>query len=640
MSWLHLGLALLVLGFGAVFAALATGILLPIEDGRGGGAESGVPGTRLMAGGVAALALFMSVYLAATGLRGRQPGAEDERGRIAEGWSVADGGSVTIYRQAIGRGLVNLGGAVAVSLMILGFLVGGMLSGIIGLVAIAGVMGLLIVPFTVKGIIQFLFDPVVLELGRVGIRVRGHRRVPWADVKALRIEEQSASRRRRTQPAAESGPSGRRLGVALRHDPGGFSLLSAMSGGAYGRIGITEVELPVRIEEVLERARAYHPELEVEGSSTATAPAATPAAQAFEPERADSEPVRWQGATIVPALVRRRLLDAALSLPAQLASLVGIAIVLASSGAGDALPLVLGAFGVVLAGVHVVNSGIGTARAARAAAERRYTLTASFLVTESGEQRHERRLSGLPPLVLSMERGGIGTISYQLPRPAIPDWVRRLSVLPQQRTDVLLESIPDAERVFEMLRSGAPAPASAVGAAARPVLPAADASGPSEPLLLPARPWTLQRLGAWIPWWFGLPFFLAGLFTIFLGITSPRSGPVLVPLLFGAVFAAIGGWILWSGLAVVLTHRRLAASGTVVMARVIGLADANAETNGEDLWVVRYEYDAGGTTLSADSPPMSAGRAMRWAEGDRVRVAYDPSRPEDSIWLGGGPHGG
>jgi hypothetical protein len=203
-------------------------------------------------------------------------------------------------------------------------------------------------------------------------------------------------------------------------------------------------------------------------------------------------------------------------------------------------------------------------------------------------------------------------------------------------TGLLLESIPGAERVFQMLQASV----SSAKPATVPAEFAPTASEPSEPPLLPGRGWTLQRFGAFIPWWGGLIFFGLGMFMVIAIVSSPQNGPVIVIVLFPLVFAVMGAWILWSNLSVTLTRRRLLASGTVVMARVIGLADASAEVNGDDQWAVRYEYDAGGQTQTGDSPFMSQAAAMRWATGDRVSVRYDPARPEVSIWLGGDPASG
>jgi hypothetical protein len=46
--------------------------------------------------------------------------------------------------------------------------------GFIGFVIVGGLMGLLVVPFTVKGIFQFLFDPVVLRALRAAIADPDH----------------------------------------------------------------------------------------------------------------------------------------------------------------------------------------------------------------------------------------------------------------------------------------------------------------------------------------------------------------------------------------------------------------------------------------------------------------------------------
>ncbi|HEY7500423.1 MAG TPA: DUF3592 domain-containing protein [Vicinamibacterales bacterium] len=108
-----------------------------------------------------------------------------------------------------------------------------------------------------------------------------------------------------------------------------------------------------------------------------------------------------------------------------------------------------------------------------------------------------------------------------------------------------------------------------------------------------------------------------------------------------AIFTAVGSIVLAVGVALlagaakkIRLAMRLERHGVTVPGTVVELVPRNIEINGEWLVSLRFEYaDALGVRRTSASD-MSLGDAERWKIGDTGRVAYDPSHPDEAMWLG------
>lgn len=356
----------------------------------------------------------------------------------------------------------------------------------------------------------------------------------------------------------------------------------------------------------------------------------------------------WSGAPDPRAVLRRRLRAAGVAVAWQLGALAFALLGFVVIGAAEALPSLVPVLAFFYVGVALLLHGRSTFGAVRAARRTRIELTREYLVIEQGDRRHERRLASLSLLRLSMESADVGSIHYELPRPPIPQWLLAVAGAPE--TDLLVESVPGAQRLFALLEAQrgraradepaaeAGAPAAGSEATAASVVAGAAPWRPRTTAPLPARVW---RGLARMPWWIGAPFFLMGLLfaimvvVIGLGGGSPTTpGELVLILAMPVAFALLGAAILVARTQAFVTRRRLRSSGQRAMAEVVGLADAHFEINDVSQWVVRYRYRAGGLEHEGESPMMPRGDAGRWSPGDRVMIAYDPARPESSTWLG------
>ncbi len=298
--------------------------------------------------------------------------------------------------------------------------------------------------------------------------------------------------------------------------------------------------------------------------------------------------------------------------------------------------------GFIVVGWTVV-SAIGARRDVRAT---RWTLTDRHLIIEVGSDRTELRLANLPDLRMELERGGVGTISFDLPVGAGPErYLRRIAgpFLGGRQDVALLKHVPDVQRVYQLL-VGAQAgsgPAAAAGDERRFVesapLPAAPAEAPVARL-------SFLESAARVPLWFGAAFLVVGLILIawaILGmIAGGASAGAGIPLLgLGAVFATLGGALAYGRLDVTLTERRLSSRGLQVRGQVADIAATGIRVGGSgasvdpmaEQWVVRYRYEALGRRFIGHTPPMSWVEAARYAAGDEVALLVDPDRPVRSM---------
>ena len=112
-------------------------------------------------------------------------------------------------------------------------------------------------------------------------------------------------------------------------------------------------------------------------------------------------------------------------------------------------------------------------------------------------------------------------------------------------------------------------------------------------------------------------------------------GELVVEVLFGSLFGAIGGLMFRKGYRRLRVERRLLQVGVMTEATVASVTTGDLTINRQPLWVVHYRYpDPAGRTHEGRSGYMSLDEAQAWKPGDTGRVRFDPQNPADSIWIG------
>jgi uncharacterized protein DUF3592 len=139
-----------------------------------------------------------------------------------------------------------------------------------------------------------------------------------------------------------------------------------------------------------------------------------------------------------------------------------------------------------------------------------------------------------------------------------------------------------------------------------------------------------------MPWFFSSIFLVIGLtplvIVLFGGLDS--SGEAFAFIGVGLIFASIGAYFLWRAIRSAWLRRYLRENGVTADAQVIELVNTHVRINKVEMWVVHYGFQAPGGPRVGISPSMSYADATSWSPGDVVRVAYDPSNPSLSMWLG------
>jgi hypothetical protein len=104
---------------------------------------------------------------------------------------------------------------------------------------------------------------------------------------------------------------------------------------------------------------------------------------------------------------------------------------------------------------------------------------------------------------------------------------------------------------------------------------------------------------------------------------------------FAAVFGAIGGLFLRSGLKQRDLERRLRRDGTPADATVTAVAQGKFIVNDAPQWVIRYRFaDHRGVLHEGASVELPASDVERWRPGDVGRVLFNRQNPRENLWLG------
>ena len=102
----------------------------------------------------------------------------------------------------------------------------------------------------------------------------------------------------------------------------------------------------------------------------------------------------------------------------------------------------------------------------------------------------------------------------------------------------------------------------------------------------------------------------------------------------GLIAVVIGSTLLVRAIGAAQMKSRVWSQGTAADATVAAVEETNVKVNSRPMWVVRYQYrDLTGRTHQGTSEYMAAEKAHAWKTGDKIRVRFDPAKPELSVWV-------
>lgn len=110
--------------------------------------------------------------------------------------------------------------------------------------------------------------------------------------------------------------------------------------------------------------------------------------------------------------------------------------------------------------------------------------------------------------------------------------------------------------------------------------------------------------------------------------------PILL-VLFGGVFAVIGGLMFRSGFAGYRRDQRLRREGVASEATVAAVMPGNLTINRVTQYVITFSFtDPQGRTWEGRSGEMPPEEAWVWRSGDKGQILFNPKNPAESIWIG------
>lgn len=117
--------------------------------------------------------------------------------------------------------------------------------------------------------------------------------------------------------------------------------------------------------------------------------------------------------------------------------------------------------------------------------------------------------------------------------------------------------------------------------------------------------------------------------------TLNADTPLWVFGLVGFAAAAAGAAIIYFARAAAARDKRIIQTGIDLVATVIDLRRSAIDINRQARWHVRYRYEySAGRVLEGESRALTGDDVQGYRPGDRVRIKVDPSKPEDSLFVG------
>jgi len=111
------------------------------------------------------------------------------------------------------------------------------------------------------------------------------------------------------------------------------------------------------------------------------------------------------------------------------------------------------------------------------------------------------------------------------------------------------------------------------------------------------------------------------------------SGGGATEIAFPAIFAAVGGIILFKALARRKLEEELRRRGMPAEATITGVAPANIRINRVQQWTLHYRYQDAYGKSHTGSRIIAPEEAPKWNVGRIVSVKYDSQRPQLHVWM-------
>jgi Protein of unknown function (DUF3592) len=131
----------------------------------------------------------------------------------------------------------------------------------------------------------------------------------------------------------------------------------------------------------------------------------------------------------------------------------------------------------------------------------------------------------------------------------------------------------------------------------------------------------------------GIWLAVGGLLMVIGVVTGGGVTDVALP----AVFAAVGGVILFKAVKKRKMEEELRRRGMPAEATITEVAPANIRINRVQQWAIQYRYQDAYGKSHAGSRIIAPEEAPRWQAGRTIAVRYDSQRPHLHVWMGAGP---
>ena len=111
--------------------------------------------------------------------------------------------------------------------------------------------------------------------------------------------------------------------------------------------------------------------------------------------------------------------------------------------------------------------------------------------------------------------------------------------------------------------------------------------------------------------------------------------PLWVFAIVGGLAAVGGGSVIYVARAAAARDRALMETGIGLVATVVDIQRSMLEINRQPRWQVVYRYEyAKGVPLTGKSRALSSADVFGFKPGDKVSIKVDPTRPEQSVFVG------
>jgi hypothetical protein len=163
---------------------------------------------------------------------------------------------------------------------------------------------------------------------------------------------------------------------------------------------------------------------------------------------------------------------------------------------------------------------------------------------------------------------------------------------------------------------------------------------------LPEKQYRMMLMGGDTRFWYlfggiwfvvGAGFLLASLgLPNLLGPDAINEGgpPLWVFTLAGLAMLSAGGFVIYRARKLAAHDKRLMESGLSLTATVTDIRESLIKINRQIRWNVCYRYEFNDKTLEGKSRALPGPQVADFKPGQSVNIKLDPTKPEDSLFLG------